>query len=54
MQKLRRVNPGQQIPPIIEVAGLHVSLMTCYDLHFPGLALSLASNGIELLVLPIV
>ncbi len=52
MQESRRVDPGQQIPPVIEVAGLRVGLMTCYDLRFPELALSLALNGAELLVLP--
>ncbi len=45
MQESRRVDPGQQIPPVIEVAGLRVGLMTCYDLRFPELALSLARNG---------
>ncbi|PLN51059.1 hydrolase, partial [Klebsiella pneumoniae] len=52
MQESRRVDPGQQIPPVIEVAGLRVGLMTCYDLRFPELALSLALNGAQLLVLP--
>ena len=37
---------------MIEVAGLRVGLMTCYDLRFPELALSLALNGAQLLVLP--
>ncbi|MEH1215569.1 nitrilase-related carbon-nitrogen hydrolase [Klebsiella pneumoniae] len=49
MQESRRVDPGQQIPPVIEVAGLRVGLMTCYDLRFPELALSLALNGAQLL-----
>lgn len=48
MQESRRVDPGQQIPPVIEVAGLRVGLMTCYDLRFPELALSLALNGARL------
>lgn len=38
MLESRRVDPGQQIPPVIEVAGLRVGLMTCYDLRFPELA----------------
>lgn len=29
MQESRRVESGQQIPPVIEVAGLRVGLMTC-------------------------
>ncbi|VGG89694.1 amidase [Klebsiella quasipneumoniae] len=48
MQESRRVDPGRQIPPVIEVAGFRVGLMTCYDLRFPELAL----NGAQLLVLP--
>ena len=52
MQESRRVDPGRQIPPVIEVAGFRVGLMTCYDLRFPELALSLALNGAQLLVLP--
>ncbi len=36
MQESRRVDPGQQIPPVIEVAGLRVGLMTCYDLRLSG------------------
>ncbi len=47
-----QVDPDQQIPPVIEVAGLRVGLMTCYDPRFPELALSLALNGAQLLVLP--
>ena len=52
MQESRRVDPGQQIPPVIEGEGFRVGLMTCYDLRFPELALSLALNGADLLVLP--
>ncbi len=47
-----RVDAGSAIPPLIEVAGMKVGLMTCYDLRFPELALSLALQGAELLVLP--
>ncbi|WP_337194346.1 nitrilase-related carbon-nitrogen hydrolase, partial [Pseudomonas aeruginosa] len=46
------MDPGQQIPPVIEVAGLRVGLVTCYDLRFPELGLSVALNGAQLLVLP--
>ena len=44
MQESRRVDPGRQIPPVIDVARFRVGLMTCYDLRFPELALSLALN----------
>lgn len=52
IQESRRVDAGRQIPPLIEVDGMRVGLMTCYDLRFPELALSLALSGAELLVLP--
>ena len=40
------------MPPLIEVAGFLVGLMTCYDLRFPDMALALALQGAEVLVLP--
>ena len=52
MQESRRVDAGQQIPPLIDVDGMRVGLMTCYDIRFPELALTLALNGAQLLVLP--
>jgi len=47
-----RVDAGSVIPLLIEVAGIKIGLMTCYDLRFPELALSLALQGADLLVLP--
>lgn len=47
-----RVDAGASVPPLIEVDGMKVGLMTCYDLRFPELALSLALQGAELLALP--
>lgn len=52
MQESARVDAGNSLPPLIEVEGMQVGLMTCYDLRFPELALSLALQGAELLVLP--
>lgn len=52
MQESRLVDAGAQIPPLIEVAGMQVGLLTCYDLRFPEMALSLALAGAEVLVLP--
>ncbi|MEO6918790.1 MAG: deaminated glutathione amidase [Collimonas sp.] len=46
------VNPGNEIPPLLEIAGLKVGLMTCYDVRFPELARRLALDGAQLLVLP--
>lgn len=51
-QESRRVDAGSVLPPLIEVAGMKVGLMTCYDLRFPELALSLALAGAQLLALP--
>ncbi|MEO3989560.1 deaminated glutathione amidase [Pseudocitrobacter cyperus] len=52
VQESRLVDAGSLIPPLIEVEGMRIGLMTCYDLRFPELALSLALQGAELLVLP--
>ncbi|WP_039054953.1 deaminated glutathione amidase [Enterobacter sp. Bisph1] len=52
MQESARVDAGQQLPPLITVEGMQVGLMTCYDLRFPDLAMALALQGAELLVLP--
>lgn len=46
------VTPGGEIPPLVEVAGLKVGLMTCYDLRFPELARRLAVDGADLIALP--
>lgn len=52
MQESKRVDAGQALPPLIEVVGFQVGLMTCYDLRFPDMALALALQGAEILVLP--
>lgn len=52
VQESRLVDPGNQIPPLIEIDGIRFGLMTCYDLRFPEMALSLAIAGAEALVLP--
>jgi len=52
MQESQRVNAGQHIPALIEVAGMNVGLMTCYDVRFPELARRLALDGADVLVLP--
>ncbi|WP_177332065.1 deaminated glutathione amidase [Klebsiella michiganensis] len=52
IQESRLVDAGREIPPLIEVDGMRVGLMTCYDLRFPELALSLALSGAQLIVLP--
>lgn len=52
VQESRHVMAGDSIPALIEVGGLKVGLMTCYDVRFPELARHLAAAGAELLVLP--
>ncbi|WP_435954608.1 deaminated glutathione amidase [Dryocola sp. BD626] len=52
MQESRLVDAGNQLAPLIEVAGMKIGLMTCYDLRFPEMALSLALAGAQALVLP--
>jgi len=52
MQESANVAPGDAIAPLIEVAGLKVGLMTCYDLRFPELARRLVLDGADVLALP--
>ena len=52
MKESTNVVAGEEVPPLLEVAGLKVGLMTCYDLRFPELARCLAVDGADLLVLP--
>ncbi|WP_332828103.1 deaminated glutathione amidase [Novacetimonas sp. GS1] len=52
VQESRNVTPGQEIPPIVDVAGFRIGLMTCYDVRFPELARRLALDGADALVLP--
>lgn len=51
-QESANVMPGDEVPPLIEVAGLKLGLMTCYDLRFPELARRLVLDGAQVLVLP--
>lgn len=52
VQESRLVDPGNQVPPLIEIDGIRFGLMMCYDLRFPEMALSLAIAGADALVLP--
>lgn len=52
VQESRLVDPGNCLPPLVTIDGITIGLMTCYDLRFPDLALSLALKGAEVLVLP--
>lgn len=52
MQESTNVEAGSELPPVIDIAGMKVGVMTCYDLRFPELAKSLALRGAELIVVP--
>ena len=47
-----RLSAGDVEPRLVEVGGLVVGLMTCYDLRFPELARLLVAEGAEVLVVP--
>ena len=47
-----RLLPGARTPTTLEVAGVTVGLMTCYDLRFPELARELSRAGAAVLVVP--
>jgi predicted amidohydrolase len=47
-----RLSAGDIEPVLIDVGGLRVGLMTCYDLRFPELGRLLVDAGAEVLVIP--
>lgn len=46
------VQPGVEVPALVEVDGWRLGLMTCYDVRFPELARALALAGADALLLP--
>ena len=34
MKESTNVTPGDRIPPLLEIDGLKIGLMTCYDVRF--------------------
>ncbi|UUE58394.1 deaminated glutathione amidase [Pectobacterium aroidearum] len=52
VQESENVLAGEEIPPLLTIAGLNVGLMTCYDIRFPELARRLVLDGADVLVLP--
>lgn len=52
MQESRLVTAGHLIPPLFSLGDMRVGVMTCYDLRFPDLAMSLALAGADILVVP--
>jgi deaminated glutathione amidase len=47
-----KLSAGTPQPVTIEVTGLRIGLMTCYDLRFPEQARALVDAGAEVLVVP--
>jgi deaminated glutathione amidase len=47
-QESKYVTPGPVLPPVVELAGLRVGLVNCYDLRFPELIRHLISQGADL------
>ncbi|MCU1569713.1 MAG: carbon-nitrogen hydrolase family protein [Naasia sp.] len=48
-QESAYVTPGADLPPVVQLAGLKVGLINCYDIRFPELARHLIDSGAELL-----
>lgn len=44
--------PPEAAPLVVDVAGLHVGVLTCYDLRFPESARRLVDAGADTLVVP--
>ncbi|MFZ3451973.1 carbon-nitrogen hydrolase family protein [Arthrobacter sp. 7Tela_A1] len=51
-QESTRIKAGDRGIQVVEIGGLRVGLMTCYDLRFPELARALAVQGADLLAVP--
>ena len=51
-QESKALTAGTLAPVLVDVAGLRLGLMTCYDLRFPELARVLVDHGAEVLVVP--
>lgn len=52
VQESTNVEAGTEIPPLLDIGGMKVGTMTCYDVRFPELARRLALDGAEVIVLP--
>lgn len=52
VKESRLVDAGNQLSALIDIAGMRIGLLTCYDLRFPEMAMSLALAGADILVVP--
>lgn len=52
MKESVNVEPGTEVPPLVDLEGFKFGLMTCYDVRFPELARRLAADGADVLLLP--
>ncbi|MBT1003430.1 carbon-nitrogen hydrolase family protein [Paenarthrobacter sp. DKR-5] len=51
-QESKRIKPGDHNVKVVALGGLHVGVMTCYDLRFPEVARALAEQGADLICVP--
>ncbi|MYR08616.1 carbon-nitrogen hydrolase [Gordonia sp. SID5947] len=46
------VTPGATVPPVVDVGGWRLGLLTCYEVEFPELVRSLAVRGADAVCVP--
>lgn len=51
-QESANVLAGDRIPPLVELDGFRLGLLTCYDVRFPDLSRAHAAAGADALLLP--
>jgi predicted amidohydrolase len=52
MRESDLVMRGDELPPVIEIAGVRVGFATCYDLRFPEMFRYLSGQGAQLIIMP--
>lgn len=51
-QESNYVVPGEELPPIVELADFKVGIINCYDIRFPELTRDLVDRGANVLAVP--
>ena len=51
-QESNYVVPGNELPPVVELAGFQVGIINCYDIRFPELTRDLVDRGANVLAVP--